>query len=444
MIKSLNKTFVLLIAIFIANLSIAQEINPKEYNTYTHYKRLTDYAFSKKTNWLKKEYKSYQLNEKIILNLELQKETQKYKDLAQRYRYWICCMNEKPELTPNYIQLNQIIDSELSIENFPNGDDDVRTTINKYNNSINLFRQLYSTHFAIIQNYYKKNKVRIDAYGAFAYLPDLVAKLENTRRTFFLKDFMNFLKAEFKVYELDGVYLDENTRNHIAQQAIIKGIVFMINARNAGSYQIYKDAQKKSADINEALLQKNIWFLRIRKDQIPAYLMMKDFFDNLYTKASKNKVNNDDEARRFFNDHPDMFKRPSSRHIEVLNVLKIREKERPYEVIRRFRQNGINAILPKYDIQKKLPFYTFTLASNPFPINSTINSVKNKFTVQKKWGISYCESENKMEKYYLRVDEVFPEFKKDFENSQNEIKTYCNFLKRQDAFIKQLGIQILF
>ncbi len=237
--------------------------------------------------------------------------------------------------------------------------------------------------------------------------------------------------------------MDVNTPNHIARQAIIKGIVFMINAGNAGSYQIYKDAQEKSEDINEAFIQKNLWFMKIEENEIPAYLMMRDLFDNLYAKASKNETN-EMKALTFYNEHPDMFNRPASRHMEVLSVLKIKQNERPYEVIRRFRQNGINALLPKYDIQKGLPFYTFTIASNPYPINSTINSVKDKFVVQKKWGISYCESENKLEKYYLRVDEVFPEIKKDFENSQNEIKAYCNYLKSQNAFINQLGIMILF
>lgn len=442
----LNKKQILLFftAIFIAKLICAQEINPEGYKNFINYDHLSEYAFSKKANWINNEYKSYQLNEKIILNLELQKETQKYKDLAQRYRYWMCCMNEKPELNPNYIQLIHSIDSALSRENFPKGDDDIRTTIKKYNNSINLFRQLYSNHFFVIQSYYKKNKTRIENYGPFAYLPDVVAKIENTRHKYYLKDFLHFLKAEFKVYELNGVYLDKNTRKHISRQAFIKGIIFMINAGNAGSYKIYKEAKKSSEDINEALIQKNLWFMKIKENEIPAYLMMKDFFDNLYAKALKNETNNDDEALAFYNKHPDMFNRLEGRQIEVLSVLKIKENERPYEVIRRFRQNGIDALLPKYDIQKELPFYTFTLASNPYPINSTINSVKQKFEVQKKWGITYCESENKMEKYYLRVDEVFPEIKKDFENSQNEIKAYCNYFKNQNAFIKQLGIKISF
>lgn len=441
----LNKKLILLFftAIFVAHLSYSQEINPEDYKSFTHYGRLTEYAMSKKTYWLKKDYKSYQLNEKVILNLELQKETQKYKDLAQQYRYWMCCMNEKPELDPHYIQLNQIIDSALSIQNFPNKTDDIRTTIEKYNNSINLFKQLYSSYTPIIQAYYKANKSRIEVYGAFAYLPNLVAKLENTRRIYELKDFTNFLKAEFKAYELDGVYLDINTRNHIAQQAIIKGIVFEINAGNSGSYQVYEDAQKSSKNINEALIQKNRWFLKIAKNEIPAYLMMKDLFDNMYSKALKNRIS-DEEALAFFNDHQDIFKRPASRHMEVLNVVKIKKNERPYEVIRRFRQNGINALLPKYNIKKDLPFYTFTLASNAYPLNSSINSLVDKFRLQIKWGITYCESENKTEKYYLRVDEVFPEINKEFESAKDEIKAYCKFLKSQKAFIKQLGIQLAF
>ncbi len=185
----LNKKQILLLftAIFLANLINAQKINSEDYKNFTHYDRLIEYAFSKKINWLNKEYKSYQLNEKIILNLELQKETQKYKDLAQRYRYWMCCMNENPELDSNYIQLNQSIDSSLTKNDFPNENDDVRTTIKKYNNSINLFRRLYASHFSVIQDYYKKNKARIENYGAFAYLPDVVAKLENTRRSYYLK-----------------------------------------------------------------------------------------------------------------------------------------------------------------------------------------------------------------------------------------------------------------
>ncbi len=436
-----NKSILLfLTAIFLASISYSQQINPKEYKNFTNYNRLTEYAFSKKSYWLKKNYKSFQLTEKVILNLELQKETQKYKDLAQLYRYWMCCMNDKPE-NDNFIQLNQAIDSALRIDNFPKETDDIRTTIEKYNNSINLFRQLYSTYFSLIQAYYEKNKARIEAYGSFAYLPNIVAKLENTRRTYYLKDFVNFLKAEFNVYELDGVYLDENTRNHIARQAIIKGIVFMINAGNAGSYKSYQDAKKNAEEINEALLQKNLWFMKIRKDQIPAYLMMKDLFDNLYAKASSNLST--EEALAFFDEHPDLFNRPAIHKMEVLNVILIKESEQPYEVIRRFRQTGINALLPKYDIHKKLPFYTFSLGSNPYPLNTYINSITDTFRQQKKWGISYCESENKNEKYYLRVDEVFPELKKDFEDTQDEIKSYCNYLKSQKAFLKQLGIIIM-
>lgn len=438
----LNKKQILLLltAIFLAILAYSQEINLEDYKNFTNYDRLTEYAYSKKVNWLKKDYKNFQLTEKVILNLELQKETQKYKDLAQLYRYWMGCMNENPENDSNFIQLNQTINSALTIENFPKETDDIRTTIEKYNNSINLFRQLYSIHFSVIQAYYEKNKARIEAYGAFAYLPNIVAKLENTRRTYYLKDFLNFLKAEFNVYELDGVYLDENTRNHIARQAIIKGIVFMINAGNTGSYKIYQDAKKNAEEINEALLQKNLWFMKIRKDQIPAYLMMKDLFDNIYAKASTNLPT--EEALAFFNEHPDMFNRPANRKMEVLNVILIKESERPYEVIRRFRQTGINALLPKYDIHKELPFYTFTLGSDPYPLNSYINIIADTFRQQKKWGITYCESESKNEKYYLRVDEVFPELKKDFEDAQDEIKSYCNYLKSQEAFLKQLGIKI--
>jgi hypothetical protein len=170
---------------------------------------------------------------------------------------------------------------------------------------------------------------------------------------------------------------------------------------------------------------------------------MRALFDNIYTKADPN-LTTEEEAMEFFHQHPELFNRPACQHIEVLSVTDIKESERPYEVIRHFRQNGINTLLPNYDINAELPFYFFTLGTNPYPLNSIINSVGESIRNKGKWGISYVESADKSEIYYLRVDEVFTELNKDFENAKNDIRTYCSYLKSQEFFLKQLGIKVLF
>ncbi len=388
-------------------------------------------------------YPEYQLTEKMILNLELRKENRKFEVLAQQYRFWLKCLNQDPGNDNLYTKLRQVIRDKLKPENFPHQDDDIKNTIGKYNHTIQNFKEIYASFHPQILSFYKEHEERINRFGAFAYLPDMVAKLDYTSKKFYLTDLHNFLKSEFKPYELEGIYLDRNSRNHLARQAIIKGIVFQINSRNAGGYSIYQEAQQNADEINKGLQQKNRWFLRIEERDIPAYILMKDLFDKLYTKADPNKCT-DEEAYEFYVNHPSLFKRDTTRYMEVLEVSKLSQEERPHEVIRRFRQNGINALLPKYDINKPLPFFTFTLGKNLYPHNAVINHIAEKLKNKGKWSIAHGESDDQSKKYYIRVDEIYPGIDKSFEEAKEEIKKYCSFLKSQKAFLKQLGIVLEF
>ncbi len=388
-------------------------------------------------------YPEYQLTEKIILYLELRKESRKFEVLAQQYRFWLKCLNQDPGNDNLYTKLLHAIREKLKPENFPHQDDDIKNTIEKYNNAILNFKQIYASFQPGILSFYKEHHERINNFGAFAYLPDIAAKLDYTKKKFYLTDLHNFLKSEFKPYELEGIYLDQNSRKHLARQAIIKGIVFQINSRNAGGYGVYQQAQQNADEINKALQQKNRWFLRIEERDIPAYILMKDLFDKLYTKADPKQCT-DEEAYEFYVNHPSLFKRDTTRYMEVLEVLKLSPEERPHEVIRRFRQTGINALLPKYDINKPLPFFTFTLGKNLYPHDAIINHITEKLKNSGKWSIAYGQSSDKNKKYYIRVDEIYPGIDKNFEEAKDEIKKYCSFLKSQKAFLKQLGIVLEF